>query len=115
MTRHELRQLADRPLRVEYHETKPDWLLGLVSLLAFVTMLAWLDAMDNADFMRQAAEKAHRTAQEARQELEGAPHIRWVGKGYECRVGRIQREWTTTVLNECQRIGNILQAARASE
>lgn len=116
MTRHELRKLAESPLRVRRDdEFEPDWRHGLLAILGFCAMLAWIDARDNKDYLRQAAEKAHKTAQEARQELDSAPHIRWVGKGYECRVGRIHREWTTTVLNECQRIGNILQAARASE
>jgi hypothetical protein len=114
MTNYELRQLASRPLKIEYRETEPDWKLGLVSLLAFCAMLAWLDAMDNADYHRKAAEDASRNAQEARQELQGGAHIRWVGNGYKCTFGGIQREWHSQFATECARVGNMITAARAS-
>ena len=114
MTPFELRQLAERPLKVEYRETEPDWRLGLVSLLAFCAMLAWLDAMDNADYMKRAAEDASRKAVEARQELQGGAHIRWLGNGYKCQFGSIKREWHQVMAAECARMGNMITAARAS-
>ncbi len=115
MTRYEMRQHAENPPRMRWDDDfEPDWRHGLLAVLAFLVMLGWLDAKDNEAFYREAAEKAHRDAQEARQELEGGAHVRWVGKGYRCQYGNIKREWHQVLSAECTRTGNILQAARAT-
>jgi hypothetical protein len=75
-----------------------------------------MDERDNADFMRQAAEKAHRTAQEARQELQSereASGIKWVRaeSGYTCRFD-VEKRWHGVFAKECERLGEILRIAR---
>lgn len=115
MTRHELRQLADRPLKVEYHEPS-DWKLGLVSILAFCALLGWMDERDNADYLANAAKQAHQDAQEARQSLQSereASGIKWVREesGYVCRFD-VEKRWHGVFAKECERVGELLRIAR---
>ena len=112
LQRYDLRKLAEEPVKVR--DDDPDWRHGLLALLAFVAMLAWLDEMDNAAEYRKAAEKAHQAAQEARQELQAekmAEGIRWHENGYECRF-RVKRIWHSVFLRECDRIGRMIADAR---
>lgn len=113
LQRHDLRKLAEEPRRWD-DDAKPDWLSGLLAILAFALLLGWLDAKDNADFMAQAAEKANKTAQEARQELQAereASGIKWIGDGYECRF-RVLAVYHNVFARECQRLGAMLADAR---
>ena len=114
LQRHELRKLAENPIHTRWDDDKPDWLLGLVAILAFCCLLGWMDARDDAHYMAQAAEKAHRDAQEARQELQAekmADSIKWVGKGFECRF-RVERVWHQVFAKECERLGRMLADSR---
>lgn len=115
LQRHELRKLAEEPITLRRREDDDiDWRHGLLAALAFCAMLAWLDAMDNADYMRQAAEKAHQDAQEARQALQSermTDSIKWSGEGYECRF-KAERIWHSVLAKECDRIGRMLAQSR---
>lgn len=117
LQRHELRQLAERPLKTRWDDdTEPNWLTGLVAILAFSCLLAWMDERDNAHYLRQAAEKAHQDAQEARQELQSereASGIKWVRaeSGYVCRFD-VERRWHNVFAKECERMGELLRIAR---
>lgn len=104
------RELYNRLLPMFFRGTE-QWLLDVsVNADIILRSLALQAAVDDGDgLVRELRCMAADAIPES-----GIEQI-WVGKGYECRVGRIHKEWTTTALNECQRIGNILQAARASE
>ena len=115
MTPYEMRRHAFHRPPMRWDDDDIDWRHGALAILAFVTGLAWMNAMEEATEAKIAAEKAHRAAQEARQELQGGAHVRWVGQGYKCQFGRIKREWHQVMATECARVGNMVQAARASE
>ncbi len=115
LQRYDLRKLAEEPVQFRRHDDDNiDWRHGLLALLAFCAMLAWLDEMDNAAEYRKAAEKAHQAAQEARQELQSereADSIKWVGKGFECRF-RVEKVWHSVFRRECERLGSMIADAR---
>lgn len=115
LQRHELRQLAERPIKTRWDDdAEPNWLTGLVAILAFCALLGWMDERDNAHYLRQAAESSHRTAQEARQELQSereADSIKWVGNGFECRF-RVEKVWHSVFRRECERLGSMIADAR---
>jgi hypothetical protein len=62
-----MKKLAYQQPRVELGH---DWRGGLLWLLAAVLLLGWLDALDNADWHRRAAERA---AAELQRELDARP------------------------------------------
>ena len=65
-------RLTERRPRV-VHDDSNDWRGGLLFVLVFVLVLAWLDEMDNADYWRQEAEKS--AAEVARRDaLESLPN-----------------------------------------
>lgn len=104
-------------------ESRPDWMRGLLMALAAVLALGWIDANDNAHYLRQQSEEAKSVASrwmERAHAVEQTAAVRLVNgpdgpEGYECELFNVQREWQLVVAAECKRLAGILRTARATK
>jgi hypothetical protein len=100
-------------------DSRPDWVRGLLMMLAAVLALGWIDANDNALYERERAVQASEVSSAwmgRANKAETTAAVRLVDgpEGFNCQLYNIQREWELVVAAECKRLAGILRTARGT-